>query len=263
MFAIDWKVEPVCYDEYDRPHFPINQAKGLYDFQDVQLMKDAMAAGYTAAIEVPLFRMLQREVRNASAGRQVDILDIGGCDGFFFDRVQRFVHTYINLEPNLIAPIGKIAERERHPRYQIIRCSAEDIPLHNESADVVISFASIDHIPDTGKALSEITRVLRKGGTFILLMNNRRSWWKTLLSHTSYMQERERQIAGVHYVQWSLADCKKVLSEFMPVVKIYSTTFLPYVPKIWPYVLPVFDMIGKRLMPARGANIIAVARKPL
>jgi len=60
----------------------------------------------------------------------------------------------------------------------------------------------------------EISRILRKNGKFILTLNNRRSWWKLLLSRTDYLKAREQEVAQEHHFQWSFLRCKSSLSEF-------------------------------------------------
>lgn len=50
--------------------------------------------------------------------------------------------------------------------------SAEAIPLQNESADVVVSFETIEHVPDPQKFVSEAFRILRPGGLFIVSTPN-------------------------------------------------------------------------------------------
>lgn len=71
----------------------------------------------------------------------------------------------------------------------------QEIPLEDESVDVVISTASLDHIPDYRKALAESKRLLKMNGFFILTINSRSSWWKLLLSGTDYVRKRNSEIA--------------------------------------------------------------------
>jgi SAM-dependent methyltransferase len=44
---------------------------------------------------------------------------------------------------------------------------AEDLPFENDSFDVVIMDAVLEHIPNVGLAFSEVARVLRPGGVFV------------------------------------------------------------------------------------------------
>jgi hypothetical protein len=103
--------------------------------------------------------------------------------------------------------------------------------------------------------------LLRKQGMFILTLNNRRSWWKLLLSQTGYLRQREAEIAKEHYFQWSFAECQTFLCEYMNLERMSTVTFFPYVPHAWRYLLPMADFLGKRFLPDYGANILVVSRK--
>src|SRR5688572_16010506 len=203
MFAAQLTVQPTSYDEYGQPCFPIAQGKGLIEFQENRLIQEALDSGYTMAVADTLFEAIRQQVASAAAHRPVDVMEIGGGRGAFFDQVQSFARSYINIEPGRPTLAGEDLERLKHPRYLCLKCSAEDVPLPDESVDVILSIASLDHVPDWRKALVEVSRLLRKGGIFVLTLNNRRSWWKALLARTDYLKRREEEIAREHYFQWS------------------------------------------------------------
>ena len=253
--------EPAYFDEYDQPCYPISQRKGLIEYQDNHLLEDALTDGYVTALADTLHRWISRQVVLASGGRKLDLLEIGGGVGGLFEWVKESAHTYINVEPGRINLRGRELERLKDPRYACIKCSAEDVPLEDESVDVIISTASLDHIPEYRQALAEVRRLLRVNGIFILTINNRRSWWKLLLSGTDYVRRREKEIAEEHYFQWSFSECRSNLSEFLSVSHMRTTTFIPFMPKIWRYLLPVSDLIGEPLLRKYGANILAVCQK--
>lgn len=261
MLHLKLRTAPAYYDDYGQPCYATPQAKGLSEFQDNQLIKGALADGYTAAVAATLFRLVKQEVLAAARPGNLDVLEIGGGDGRLFDALKEEVGTYINIEPGLTIIDERALARLNDSKYQVIKCSAEEIPLYDGSVDIVIAVASFDHIPDYRRALAEVRRLLREGGAFILVLNNRRSWWKLLLSRTEYLRRREEEVAKEHYFQWSLSGCAAHLSEFLTVKRIYSETFFPYVPRVWRYVLPVFDLLGRGLIPRYGANIIAVCKK--
>lgn len=50
-----------------------------------------------------------------------------------------------------------------------LSCSAETIPLPNDSIDFVVSTWSLCSIPNVPRALNEIKRVLKPGGTFLFV----------------------------------------------------------------------------------------------
>jgi SAM-dependent methyltransferase len=169
------------------------------------------------------------------------------------------VRSYVNVEPDPVGSEG--APRLANPKYQIVCCSAEAIPLPDLTFDAVISLASLDHIPDTSRALAEIHRLLRRGGHVFVVMNNRGSWWKRALASTPYWRRREARIAREHFIQWTVADMLGALARHSTVVVATSTTFVPFVPRVSRWLLPAADRIGAIVAPALGGNMIVVARK--
>lgn len=55
---------------------------------------------------------------------------------------------------------------ELPPGSVLLKASAEDIPLPDNSIDLAISFNVFEHVPNPANALKEIVRVLRPGGMF-------------------------------------------------------------------------------------------------
>ncbi len=52
---------------------------------------------------------------------------------------------------------------------QYLTAKAESLPFPNEYFDIVSSFNSLDHVDDLKEVLSEIKRVLKPGGLFLLI----------------------------------------------------------------------------------------------
>ena len=55
-----------------------------------------------------------------------------------------------------------------HDRIRLHVADAEDLPIKNESMDAVFGFGVLHHVPDWRRALAEISRVLKPGGTFFV-----------------------------------------------------------------------------------------------
>lgn len=64
--------------------------------------------------------------------------------------------------------------------------NAEDLPFEDESFDVVIMDAVLEHIPDVGKAFSEVARVLKPGGLFIGYVAFMECFHEISYSHLSF-----------------------------------------------------------------------------
>ena len=243
MFQIKLNSLPDYFDEYNQPCYLLKQKKGLVEDRNDYLHIDALADGYVTAVSTTLRLWVSQQVSLAAAGRKVDMLEVGGATGVFFDWVKETACTYINIEPCPMLLDEKALERLKDSRYMCIKCSGEDIPLQDESVDIILAISSFDHIPDHRKALREIKRLLRKNGLFILTLNNRRSWWKSLLSGSDYLKKREELIAKDHYIQWSFSECESNLSQFFTIENMCTTTFFTFVPQVWRYVLPITNSI--------------------
>lgn len=97
------------------------------------------------------------------------ILEIGSGCGAMLDYLKRrgfdVVGTEINEEY-----IG-VAKKEFD--VDLLNMGGEDLKFPDHSFDIVISFDVFEHIPDTVKHLSEVRRVLKKGGYYILQTPNK------------------------------------------------------------------------------------------
>ena len=69
---------------------------------------------------------------------------------------------------------------------QTVVGDAEDLPFSDESFDVVIMDAVLEHIPDVGKAISEVARVLKPGGVFIGYVAFMECFHEISYSHLSF-----------------------------------------------------------------------------
>lgn len=60
-----------------------------------------------------------------------------------------------------------------YPRLPLAVTDAQRLPLPNASVDSVVSFETIEHVPDAAATLREFQRVLRDSGTLVLSTPNR------------------------------------------------------------------------------------------
>ncbi len=58
--------------------------------------------------------------------------------------------------------------RERLPAGEFVEADAQDLPFEDDSFDVVVCSFGLMHVPDQPKALSEVRRVLKPEGQFIM-----------------------------------------------------------------------------------------------
>ncbi|EMD25617.1 class I SAM-dependent methyltransferase [Amycolatopsis azurea] len=76
--------------------------------------------------------------------------------------------TGIDLSDGMLAIARDRAERLGHP-VTLKQADAHDLPFEADSFDTVVCTLGLCAIPDDGKALREMARVLRPGGRLILL----------------------------------------------------------------------------------------------
>ncbi|MDR3457306.1 MAG: class I SAM-dependent methyltransferase [Verrucomicrobiae bacterium] len=69
---------------------------------------------------------------------------------------------------------------------------AQQIPLADASVEVVVSFETIEHLPDPGRFLAECFRVLAPGGTLVISTPNRIVYHELVPANPYHVQELDR-----------------------------------------------------------------------
>jgi ubiquinone/menaquinone biosynthesis C-methylase UbiE len=115
-------------------------------------------------------------VADFNAYRGKEIMEIGcsiATDGLEFAKAGAD-YTGVDLTPHSI----ELAE-ERFRLFNVtgnfVVSNAEELPFPDESFDHIYSFGVIHHAPAPEKIAAEMHRVLRKGGTFTVMLYNRNS----------------------------------------------------------------------------------------
>lgn len=63
--------------------------------------------------------------------------------------------------------------RLRHATAPLIHGDAGNLPFHDAAMDVVVSFETIEHVPNAAAMVAEVRRVLKPGGSLVLSTPNR------------------------------------------------------------------------------------------
>lgn len=112
--------------------------------------------------------------RKYLGGARGEALEIGFGSGLNLSSLTNEVSRLYAIEPSDTA--WKIAEKAvgQSPfPVERIATSAETLPLPDDSIDEAVSSFTLCTIPDAGRALREIRRVLRPGGSFRFLEHGR------------------------------------------------------------------------------------------
>lgn len=117
------------------------------------------------------------KVANFSAYRDKEVLEIGcsiATDGLEFAKAGAR-YTGVDLTPRSIEMAEERFALFEVPGLFLATNAEEPLPFPDASFDHVYSFGVIHHSPAPEKIVREIYRVLRKGGTFTVMLYNRSS----------------------------------------------------------------------------------------
>jgi ubiquinone/menaquinone biosynthesis C-methylase UbiE len=162
-------------------------------------------------------------VRRFGAGR--DVLECGCGTGLILQRVAEFARTAkgLDLSPGML----RLA---RARGLDVTEGRVTELPFADATFDVTCSFKVLAHVPDIGRALSEMARVTRPGGV----------------------------VLAEFYNPVSLRGLAKRLA---PAGKVSATKTEEHVYTRWdpPWVVPRLLPPGTRLEAARGVRIVTPA----
>nr|WP_276606568.1 class I SAM-dependent methyltransferase [Nocardioides sp. GY 10113] len=114
--------------------------------------------------------MLERCGPAGWSGRTV--LDLGCGSGFHLPRFAADAERVVGVEPH--PGLARLAQRRtrRHPGVEVLLGTAQRIPLPDRSVDVVHARWAYFFGPGCEPGLAELDRVLRRGGTALIIDND-------------------------------------------------------------------------------------------
>jgi SAM-dependent methyltransferase len=110
---------------------------------------------------------------NALVRSGMVIADIGCGGAHNKAEVEAAGAVWIGIDPFSVDP-------------DILKATAECLPIPDGSIDIVIMEAVLEHIPDVAKAFSEVARVLKVGGQFIGYVAFMESFHEISYNHLSF-----------------------------------------------------------------------------
>ncbi len=116
------------------------------------------------------------------------LLDIGCKDGRMGALVSDDV-TYVGVDPE---PVESSTARSTKQTRIIATGLAESLPIADRSVDVILCHSSFDYFVDAAKTLTEMHRVLKSGGSFLLVV----SVVSTEVAHARGASARSERVLG-------------------------------------------------------------------
>ncbi len=124
-----------------------------------------------------------------------DVLEIGCGTGLILRKIQKVVRLGIGVD--LSSEMLKIAYSKD---LEVMQGDVVSLPFRDETFDVTFSFKVLSHVPEIRRAISEISRVTKKGGVLILEFYNPLSF-KFLINKFFYPHVYQR-----FYSYWSVKE---------------------------------------------------------
>ena len=125
-----------------------------------------------------LFKEIQRSfvfIRKKTHKSSFEILDIGCGRKPYFELFKPYMKRYLGVDVD--------------PKVADLVASAENLPLKNDSFDLVVCFQTLEHCRKPEKVIAEIYRVLQPGGFAILTTHG--SWMYHPSPHDYYRWTNE------------------------------------------------------------------------
>lgn len=93
--------------------------------------------------------------------------DFGAGSGRWAERLEPFFKKIYAVEPSPSAVNVMIEKFARKPKIEVLNENVEDNSIPKNSLDLAISLGVLHHIPDTSKAILDISQKIKHGGTLL------------------------------------------------------------------------------------------------
>ena len=147
-----------------------------------------------------------------------DVLDTGCGVGYGSSHLAEVARTVLGVDND---PQAIQYARSHYGRsntsYIVSDCQA--LPFSSKAFDVITSFELIEHLPDARRYLTEVRRVLRPNGVFIVSTPNR----------SIYGEHRGGEANPFHVREWDFDEFALLLKEYFGFVEVLGQSHLPTV----------------------------------
>ena len=199
------------YPEYYRQNFHY-QTGGWFSDESAELYDTQVEALFTGTADA-MRRAALAEIAREMKGRDqrgVHLLDVACGNGRFLETVMqawpRLRAGGLDLSPNYTEAARK--RLARWPQVEVIHEAAEAMPLGDASQDIAVSIFLFHELPPDvrGKVLSEVHRILKKGGVFVLADSVQFGDYDSMDGLLEYFPHGFHEPYYMTYLSWDLED---------------------------------------------------------
>ena len=127
-------------------------------------------ASFAWFLEGPWRRLIlspDRLRQRLSLSPQMTVLELGAGGGYYARYLARFVRRYVALDIQA-RMLQRLRRRPGGDRCLPLQANALQLPLADDSVDLVIAVTVLGEVPSAPDVLAEVSRVLRPGGRLAL-----------------------------------------------------------------------------------------------
>ena len=205
---------------------------------------------------------ITRYLLSKGESRVRTLLDLGCGDGNHLAYLQTYTSILFGSDYNLV----RLARsRIRHPDAILFLADILDYPAQDNFFDIIFFNHVLEHVPDNGKALETILRILKPMGLLVLGTPNEGVWWWQLAYRLQ--PQTLHTTDHVHFYTAELLTEKLKAHGF----DITEVKHIGWGPPHWgcdarirkyKWVDDSFELAGKILFPRQASSLYILATKP-
>lgn len=119
-------------------------------------------------------RLMGEAIRNLREGSDATVVDVG-CGACRVAQLVKMIGEAKTISIDL--SLGSLRAACRNEVGALVNGDNLNLPLRSGCADLVISNGVIHHTPDAHRSFTELARIIRPGGTLIVSVYDRKSWY--------------------------------------------------------------------------------------
>lgn len=165
------------------------------------ITKEEIAKGYDSILDrMGLDTKFYSRVTSIQKNLYGNVLDLGCGTGNLLEILKNKAGKDVNFFGLDISPKLVEAAQKRNPEAKIVVGDAENLPYVDNTFDIVFMTECLEHLLNFKKALSEVNRVLKPGGKFIVTVPNRD--WLQYDFYKPFMEKNVHQPVDDYYFRY-------------------------------------------------------------